>query len=277
MDGMAGKRTSTPGRRGRHARRICTVGACLAAMLLLGGAAAPAPDRGPAPQQIMNELRQANTARAQLLREEQEWAMESERLELLLATLGDETKRLTGEAAEADTARAGFRQQLAGLRAQQERFEQVEAAIDTLCERLEEALDALAARSLPGLVPPDRAAGITEPDKRLAAAVGRLDETARRGLKAAVEIVQGDLEGKTLTIKLLRLGGVAAWWVAFDGGQAGTAAMAGGTLALKPAASPEDTEAITKAFAIVEGRAAPHWVLLPLAGTTVKRGDGAGP
>lgn len=276
MNGMPERHSSRPSRRARFARRASVVAFCAGLAILLG-AASPGPVGPALPKQVMAELRHANAARAQLLREEQDWAMEAEQLELLLATVNDEAGRLTAQADGALRDQAELQKQLAGVRARQERAEQTEATVDTLCERLERALDDLASRSLPGLVPPDRAANITEPDKRLAAAAGRLEMTERRARKAAVEIVQGSLDGKTVTIKLLRLGGVSAWWLALDGEQAGTAMMAAGSLTLRQADRPEDVQAITKALAIVEGRAAPNWVLLPITRKPVKPGQGVHP
>lgn len=272
MHGMPPRNAKTPFRRVPYG-----VAAFFAALAAVLGAASSQP-AGPAlPEQVIAELRRANAARTQRLNEQQEWAMEAERLELLLATVNDEAARFTAEADQAAKDQAEFKKQLAALRARQERLEAIEEAIDTVCERLEEALDALAARSLPGLVPPDRAAGITEPDRRLAAGARRLEMAERRACKAAVEIVQGNLDGKTVTVKLLRLGGVSAWWLALDGDQAGTAAMAADVLTLRRADRPADVQAIRKALAIVEGRAAPDWVLLPFARKPVKQAGGTQP
>jgi len=270
MSCKAGPKTTTLWRWGRRGRVVVVVAVCSMATLLLLGAAAPAtPDVQLLPKQVMAELRSANAARAELLREEQAWAMEAERLELLLATINGETERLDADANEAAAAEEAFRKQLAQMQSHRERFEHVEATVDTLCERLEKALDDLALRSLPGLVPPDRAVGITEPARRLAAAAGRLNDAVSRGREAGIEIVQGDLAGKVITIRLLRLGGVASWWMALDGGQAGTAKMVGKKLSLTRADEPHGIEAIGRAFAIVEGRAAPNWVLLPMGGDVV--------
>jgi len=135
--------------------------------------------------------------------------------------------------------------------------------LDALAERLEKALGVLAAESLPGLVPPDTAAGVTDPARRFDAAVARLEETEGRLGTATVEIVTGALGGREVTVRLLRVGGVAAWWTSLDGSRAGAARRDGDVLALTPASSPEVVEAIQKAFAVAEGRAAPDWVVLP--------------
>jgi hypothetical protein len=112
-------------------------------------------------------------------------------------------------------------------------------------------------------VPLDRAARITDPAARLTAAAHRLDDAQRQARRASVEVVEGTLGTRKLTVKLLRIGAVAAWWTTLDGRETGTAVTRDGRLALAPAFTPADAQAIAKAFAIIEGRAAPDWVLLP--------------
>jgi len=215
------------------------------------------------PRQVLAELRAANAARAERLTAEQAWALEKEKLELLAATVRREADRFTAAAAKAKSDEAALKTTLAAARATQQRIEAVEAMIDTLAERLEQALERLAGRALPGLVPPDRAAGITDPPARLAAAVSRLDQTERQARKAGVELVTGTLAGEPVTVKLLRAGGVAAWWMSLDGKQTGQAVMADGKLSLTPASTEADGKAIRQAFGILEGQAAPTWSALP--------------
>jgi len=240
----------------------------LAALLSLASAGPDKPPASqPAPpvaQRVLAELQAANAARRQLLQAEQDWALETERLELLESTVVGEAARLKAAAAEARREAAKLTGRAAGLRARQQRLEEVEAMVDAVSERLEKALEALAGRSLPGLVPPDRAAGITDPSARLSAAVDRLGQAEQQARKPNIELVVGALDGEPMTVKLLRAGGVAAWWTSLDGKRAGQAALTGGKLILTAARTPADAEAIRKAFAIAEGRAAPAWVLLPV-------------
>jgi len=244
-----------------------------APLLLIGVAGvAQGPTTQPAgvSDRVLSELRAAHAARAQLLRAEQAWALDKEKLELLRGTLRDEAERLTAAAAEAARKESDLREQSADLQARRERLKQVEAMIDSLSERLEQALEALARRALPGLVPPDAAAHITEPARRLAAAADRLGDVERRARKSAIELVLGMLAGEEVTVKLLHAGGAVAWWTSLDGKQSGTAAMEEGKLVLSPARTAKDAAAIKKAFAIVEGRAAPVWLLLPLDAAVTK-------
>ncbi len=241
-------------------------------VLLLALAAVAAADedpnqpngKQPIAEQVMAELRTAGAARVQLLKEKQQWAIDREKLELLKSTVLGEAKRHRSVAAKARQTEAELRERLEQHKAGQQRLKSVEGVVDALCERLEKALAGLANRSLPGLVPPDRAARITEPGRRLAVGVDRLHAVRRQTKRAAVEVVSGSVEGRTLAVKLLRVGGVAAWWLSLDGKQAGTAAVRDGQVLLSAAAEPRDVQAILKAFAIAEGRGTPDWALLPV-------------
>jgi hypothetical protein len=215
-------------------------------------------------EQVMSELRAAGAARAQLLKERQQWAVEKEKLELLKSTVLREAERHKAAAAAARQAEAKLRQRLVERKGGRQRLESVEAAVDALCERLEKALADLARRSLPGLVPPDRAAGITEPARRLAAGVERLEEARRRTRRAGVEVVGGLLGERKMAVRLLRAGGAAAWWMSLDGNQAGTAAVRDGQTILNAVTDPRDVRAIRKAFGMAEGRETPDWALLPV-------------
>jgi len=218
----------------------------------------------PVAAQVMSELRAAGEARGQLLKEQQQWALERDKLELLKSTVIRETQRHRKAAAQARQAETELRRRLEQHKIAHQRLKAVEGVVDALCERLEKALAALADKSLPGLVPPDRAAGITEPGRRLAAGVDRLRQIRRRAKQAAVEVVSGSLEKQTIAVKMLRAGGVAAWWVSLDGKQTGTATVRDGQMILALATRLEDTQAIQNAFAIAEGRGTPNWSLLPL-------------
>ena len=69
-------------------------------------------------------------------------------------------------------------------------------------------------------------------------------------------------------MKLLRVAGAVAWWVALDGSAAGNARMIDGKLQLEIAADERTRLDITLALAQAEGRAQPTIVLLPAPSTT---------
>jgi len=246
-------------------RRLTATSLLLAAGLLalpfaVGAEEAPAPAL---PERVQAELAAAHRVRSTLAEEKQAWAMERERLQLLLSAVRRRTDGLKADAADADTTRDALAKRVAELTKAQDSLDAVEAMLDALAETLEKDLGTLAKEALPGLVPPDTAAGLTDPARRFDAAVARLDDTTGRLANATVEIVSGTLEGQEATVKLLRVGNAAAWWLALDGSRAGTARQTDGALALKPLESAEAVEAIQKAFAVAEGRAAPDWVVLP--------------
>jgi len=240
--------------------------AALLLPLLLVGAVAPGGGRADpepsVPEQVLAELRAAHDARTQLTKERQDGAFEKERLLLLAAAVRSEAERLRSAAETARRDEADLKKRTDALNAVRGRLQNVEAMIDAVAERLEKALTALAARSLPGAVPPDMAAGITDPAKRLAAGARRLDDARRRATGATVELVVGTLARRTVTVRLLRAGAVAAWWMTLDGSQTGTAVVEDDRLALTPSETPDDDAAVRKAFAVAEGHAAPDWVLL---------------
>ncbi len=247
------------------------------AMLLAASAAAFAADadgsgRPSTADRVAAELRAARAARSRLLAERQQWQAEQARLELLRETVRREARRLEAAADNAARREAELRKRLARRQKRLDRLQALRQAVGGVCDRLAGALDKLAAQSLPGWIPPATAAAAADAAQRLTAASERLTEAERRAGTAGVEVVAGRLGGRTLAVRLLRAGGAAAWWVSLDGRQAGTASMAGGQLTLQPAATAEDAEAIRKAFAVAESRAAPDWTLLPVPAGKPKGG-----
>jgi len=262
---------STPAtpRAGMRPTRHCLLWPAMALLALCQtaahGANAASTTAGPSvPDQVVRELRAASRARSQLLKEEQAWAMEKEKLLLLKSAIENEAQRHTRLAADAKRQESALEAGSAQLAAQRDRLVLVEAMIDALAQRLEAALDELHERALPGLIPPDQAAAILDPGQRLTAAAQRLAQAKHRAEMSSIEIVSGRLGSQTLTVKLLRLGSVASWWVSLDERQAGTARAEAGGLVLTLAATAEGAAEIKTALAIAEGRAAPEWVVLPM-------------
>jgi len=256
---------------GSACRRLAALAAILLALPLTGGAGPQgADDAATIPQKVQAHLAAAHRARSQLAEEEQAWAIERERLELLVSAVRRRAERFKAETEQAGAARADLQKKVDTLSARKRRLEAVEALLDALAEHLEKDLETLSAETLPGLVPPETAAGAGDPARRFDAAVARLADTRRRLATATVEIVTGTLAGREVTVKLLRAGGAAAWWTSLDGTRAGTARRDGGRLALTPAASPEGARAIRRAFDMAEGRAAPDWIVLPAGHLKVK-------
>ncbi len=224
-------------------------------------------------QNVIAELIAADQARDELQQAEQQWAMEEEKLQMLIDSVNRRAEQLRREADKAEKNRSELKKQVADEQAQQQRLVEVEAMVDALAERLEQALETLKGHSLPGVVPPDTAAGITDPLRRFSADINRLAKTEQNNCTSTVELVNAELGGRTVTVKLLRAGGAAAWWMSLDGKKAGQATMQDEELMLDPAADEQDAESIKKAFAIAEGQSAPHWTLLPVHHLNVDKNE----
>ena len=262
---MTDRRNAEAGIRLRRAA-ACTVTAVLLSAILAGAAAPPDGAGTPSslPEQVLTELRAAHAARAQLAKDRDAWAMEKERLELLASAVRGEAERHRAIAEKTRREEADLASRVQRLQADRQRLEQVEAMIDSLAERIEKALADLATASLPGTVPRDAATGITDPAQRLAAAAGRLAEARLRARRSSVELVVGHFGKQEVTVRLLRAGAVAAWWMTLDGSQAGAAAVEDGRLVLRRSETPDEATAVRKAFAIADGHAPPDWILLPV-------------
>jgi len=215
------------------------------------------------PKKVISELEAADASRSQLVEEEQQWRSEKQRLKLLLQSVERETERLNSTAAEAEKRADKLQEQISEVEEEHSRARAVEKMVASVAKDLENALDKLSSQSPPGLVPAASEDRPTEPSARFSAAARRLDRVEQRLSNTSMELVSGDLNGKSVTVKMLRAGGVGAWWVSLDGTQAGTAVAGQDGLILQPAESDDQVAAISRAVAIAEGRAAPEWVLLP--------------
>lgn len=260
-----------PTRMTQHPSCFAHVRLAGALLAVLGAGAVPvcAVDAGDAAV-AMEQLRAANLARTALATEESAWKQERDRLHAALAATRAELARLERDATAAETARDAARTRLAALGTSSD--------LDAMRERLGQAGITLAARLTdlarsmpPGVIAPPEA-GLTG-DAAFDAAVRTLDAAERAAGTLTVEVVTGDRGGQAEAVKLLRVAGAAAWWVALDGSTAGTARVADGRLTLTACDEPGRI-AIAAALAQAEGRGQPAIVLLPAPPTT---GPGATP
>lgn len=205
-------------------------------------------------------LRAANEARAENAAEAQRWQEEQARLRLLVQSLRDEARRIEARAADlrAEIERLEARQEAEGPRG--DRLAALERLARAQVERIHDALDALEGRALPGAVPERGDAA----DADLEAARARLEAAERRAEQVTVELADGRLDGESLRVELLRVGGAVGWWCSLDGTSAGVAQVRQGALQLEPPPEPRDAEAILSACRIAKGRAAPELVTLPV-------------
>ena len=219
---------------------------------------------------VIEQLRAANQARAALASEESGWKQERDRLHAALVATRAELARLERDATAAEAARDSARSKLAALNAASD--------LDTVRKRLGQAGIRLTtqlaelARTLPPGVIAAPASGLTG-DAAFDAAVRALDAAERAAGTLTVEVVTGDRGGQAEAVKLLRVAGAAAWWMALDGTAAGSARMVDGKLMLTAADEPGRI-AIAAALAHAEGRGQPAIVLLP---APLSAGPGATP
>jgi len=198
------------------------------------------------------ELRAANRARGELARESAAWTAERQRLEALISATEAEARRCTEAATAAEQSVLTAREQAAALGRDADPAT-LQARLDHAAGELATRLRVLARQAVPGVLPQGEPAGFD-------AVVKSLEVAERAAGTVTVEVVTGTCAGQSEAVKLLRVSGAGAWWVALDGRRAGTAAMVEGALVLTPV---ETAGAILAAFLQLEGRQPPSIVELP--------------
>lgn len=212
---------------------------------------------------VISELKSANQARQTLLKERQQWQAEEQRLKLLISTIKDRIARYKSEIDDDNVLIGQLEEKgkkLASLRA---RLESLSSMIDKVSGWLEKRIDAIEADSLPGLIAPKTKSGYDSAGQ-FSAIFSRLTKSIERGADSAVELVAGHLGDKEITVKLIRAGGAAAWWVSLDGARSGHALMKESMLILTEAENEDVARRIMKVLAVLETRAAPEIVVLPI-------------
>lgn len=241
----------------------------LALLAVLAVRTTPAADPdADAPEKVLRELRAAEEARIQHVRELEEWEMEKQRLQLLEDALEDQARRLEEQAAETQEDLGTLRTARERVQTARDRREAILQALDSTAEKLEGALARVAAAGPPALVPPDFGgqAASTDPRVRLSNALSRLRETEEALRTCDIELVSGILDGNPRTAHVLRLGGVAAWWMGLDGEELGTVSTGEQGIVFDRADTEADASAIRRAFNVRWGREVPDWVDLRLEG-----------
>ncbi len=233
-------------------------------LLLLSCTLAVAADGAASMAQIhLAEIAAANQARAALTQEAAAWQAESERLQGLIAAVTQEHERLSADADRFTAANTTLRDRLAQA-GEAADLDIVRAELDAAATAIRDHLSALAVRSLPGAVIVPASGG----DRPFDEAMRALDATERAAAGVAVEVVTGTRDGAEIAVRLLRVAGAAAWWVALDNDSAGSARMTADGLRLDIVSDPHAQAAIRRAIHIADGRVAAEAVLLPLAGGT---------
>ena len=210
--------------------------------------AATAPDPAALALEAALAASKARTAEAEA---ERTWQAERERLEALVAMARAEAGRQRTEAA---TARSDA-ERLRATAPPTTTLPVVQETLRTGAARVRAALADLARRLPPGAV-----AVPTEDSAESVAAALAASERAAGAV--AVEVISGVLRGQPRAAKVLRVAGARAWWLALDGQEGGTVAVADGIVTFTPVADPRP---IAAALAAVEGRGTPRLELLPEA------------
>lgn len=241
-------------------------------LAVLWSAAAIAKPAGDAvAERILEALRAANAARAKNAEEAQGWRIEQERLRLVQDTVNQQIARFEAEQTNLRQQTARLQAERDALEPQRDRREALASLAASEGERLEQALDDIAAAVPPGTIPPRGTSALTSADK-LQAALRRLQQAEKNASTVTVELATGKIGDAERSVELLRIGGVVAWWRALDGLQGGTAVTTAGALELQPSASPEQISAIGQAIDVAKGRQAPALVALSIDHATT---DGA--
>jgi hypothetical protein len=203
---------------------------------------------------VLDDLRAANQARAELAREQAAATAERQRLEALIAATVAENARVRARAEAVENANRAQRRELDTLAAAGDAGA-LRARLEAAGADLLARLDALAATSLPGVVARGEVRGFS-------GAVQVLEQAERAAAQVVVEVVTGERGGVRQAVKLLRVANAAAWWVSLDGRAAGSARMQAGGLQLEEL-PPDRAAPIHAALAQAEGRAQPRVELLP--------------
>ncbi len=212
------------------------------------------------------ELRAADRARSALAQEQAVWDLEHARLQALIVATVAEGARLEREATHAETDRDQAQAELVALGTGSD-VDAVRAALTDGGTQARAALARVSGQTLPGAIP---AVGEVSGEGIFDAVVGALEVAERAASEIAVEVITGQREGSednssetpAQAVKILRIAGAAAWWVALDGSAAGTVTMRDGVVYLT--AVPEaQAQAIASALAQAEGRQPAGVVVLP--------------
>ena len=209
-------------------------------------------------------LRAANEARSTNTKEQSDWNAESERLRLLLKSVRQEVEQLKAQEAATQESIVTLEQKKRALVPKEQKQTDIETLALELIAQIHGTLDQIGQKALPGVIPPKqkRDASVLE---RLKDALKRMEDAERNAAGRSVEVVTGTLNGNALTVELLRLGGVSAWWRSLDGQKTGAAWVESGQILLQELTSTDERRAISDAIAIAKGRAPPKLVILPFA------------
>ena len=255
---------STSRRRGmphaaRRGARAVVVAAVACAALFSAGARA---GEGDVARRVLDELSEADRARSARAAAEAEWERERRGIEALAASIEEALSQVRARAVEDRAKLASVREELAALEEAAPPRGELERVITEAVRDAGGYLDDVGRGLLPGIVPEAGARAASSPLSRLQDLVLRMQQAEAATRAWDVGIFEGERDGGTVAVKVLRCGAVAAWWRGLAGSEAGTAVWRDGALHLTDAAGAART-AIVEAFSIFEGNRVPAVVALP--------------
>jgi F0F1-type ATP synthase membrane subunit b/b' len=239
-----------------------TMGLLFGTLAMMCTATAQAAD-GVKAQQILDELAAADRARSAQAAAEEAWDRERRNLEALESSLRTALKQLGEGRAEQESRLVEVEGELAKIEAQAPPRAEAESLLAGVVNDAGTHLDRVGRELLPGVVPDAQADASQSALARLQDLVLRLQQTEHAMRSWDVAILDAQLDGKPVAVKVLRCGAVAAWWRSLEGDRYGTAEWRDGVLHLNDAASPALSDGISAAFAVFEGRRVPETVVLP--------------
>ncbi|MDF7807405.1 hypothetical protein P4E94_08145 [Pontiellaceae bacterium B12219] len=220
----------------------------------------------PLHKQVEDHLAEANRLRSARDAEYRAWQDNRARMETLIGSIeaAAAQQRVKAEADRRQTER--FSAVSKELMRTQEAGENISRVCIELMNEVHATLDQISLRSIPGTVP-EMSKPYGELKEQWQQAMSRWKATEDASRNIEVRTMVGLLGNRAVKVKALLVGTTLGWWLDETTGQTGflippADAEGGVELVAFPRAGKLQAE-LRKAFQIVEGRRAPHWVYLP--------------
>jgi hypothetical protein len=225
----------------------------------------------PLHKQVENHLAEANRLRSAQDAEYQAWQENRAKMETLIASIESVAaqQRVKAEADRKQTER--LNEASKDLMRTQEAGEQISLVCIELMNEVHATLDRISLRSIPGTVP-EKSKPYGELKEQWQQTMSRWKATEDASRNIEVRTMVGLLGDRAVKVKALLVGTSLGWWLDETTGKAGflippEEADGGVELVEFPMSGNVQAE-LRKAFQIVDGRRAPHWIYLPFQEVT---------
>ncbi len=204
----------------------------------------------------------ADQAASQEAEEQQAWLLEQQRWQAHLSLLAQQRQQEQALCDQLAQKQADLSQERTDIAQQHKELGLWSSMLVPVHAQLQQRLGQLEQTLYPGIIPP---AELLETDvlgqflyhfDRLHMAIAAADTWSE-------SIEEGLLNDEQRAVRLLRCGAVAAWWLDFDGQQAGCARMVQGVLHLEVSTDVDEQKAIQAAVSIAAGQRSPMLIELP--------------